>query len=80
MFNWRTHVRTIPARRGDQWEAVNTSFEERLFELVGVLRKIAEALEEGGVAYELIGGLAVFVHVDEVSSEHAMLTRDVNLR
>jgi hypothetical protein len=44
-----------------------------------VLHKIAEALEQGRMDYELTGGLAVFVHVDEVSPEHATLTRDVDL-
>ena len=57
----------------DKGEGVNILFEERLFGLVGVLHKIALALEEGRVDYELIGGLAVFVHVDEVSPEHATL-------
>ena len=44
-----------------------------------MLHKIAEALEQGRMDYELTGGLAVFVHVDEVSPEHATLTRDVDL-
>jgi hypothetical protein len=63
----------------DKGEAVNILFEERLFGLVGVLHKIAGALEEARVDYEMMGGLAVFVHVDEVSPEHATLTRDVDL-
>lgn len=54
-------------------------FEERLFGLVGVLRRIAEALREEHVPYELIGGLAVLIHVEEASPEHATLTRDVDL-
>lgn len=60
-------------------EVVNTLFEERLFGLVGVLRRIAEALREEHVPYELIGGLAVLIHVEEASPEHATLTRDVDL-
>jgi hypothetical protein len=67
---------TDAARKG---EAVNTLFEERLFELVGVLHKISEALSAGGIPHELIGGLAVLVHVEEADPTHAMLTRDVDL-
>ena len=43
------------ARRG---EAVNTLFEERLFDLVGVLHKITDALVAEHIAHEVIGGLA----------------------
>jgi hypothetical protein len=60
-------------------EAINTVFEERLFDLVGVLHKIAQVLSEAGVPYELIGGLAVLVHVEEVNPELTALTRDVDL-
>ncbi|MEO8661040.1 MAG: hypothetical protein ABI693_21400 [Bryobacteraceae bacterium] len=64
------------AQRG---EVVNLSFEERLFDLVGVLRLIADALARAGIPYEVIGGLAVLIHVEEVSPEHSSLTRDVDL-
>jgi hypothetical protein len=60
-------------------EAVNTLFEERLFELVGVLHRIAQVLSEESVPYELIGGLAVLVHVEEANPEFTALTRDVDL-
>jgi predicted DNA binding CopG/RHH family protein len=62
-----------------QGEAVNTLFEERLFDLVGVLHKIAQTLSDEGIPYELIGGLAVLVHVEEANPEHTTLTRDVDL-
>jgi hypothetical protein len=60
-------------------EAINTLFEERLFELVGVLHKIAQLLTDEGIPYELIGGLAVLVHVEEANPELTTLTRDVDL-
>jgi predicted DNA binding CopG/RHH family protein len=60
-------------------KAINTLFEERLFDLVGVLHKIARVLSVEGISYELIGGLAVLVHVEEVNPEHTALTRDVDL-
>jgi hypothetical protein len=60
-------------------EAINTLFEERLFDLVGVLHKIAQVLTDQGIPYELIGGLAVLVHVEEANPEYTTLTRDVDL-
>ena len=49
----------------DKGDAVNTLFEERLFGLVGILHKITAALSAEGVAHQLVGGLAVLVHVEE---------------
>jgi hypothetical protein len=60
-------------------EAVNILFEERLFNLVGVLQKIAEPLSEAGVPYEVVGGLAVLIHVEEADPTHSVLTRDVDI-
>ena len=64
------------ANRG---EAVNTLFEERLFELVGVLHKITNALTADLIPHEVIGGLAVLIHVEEANPEQTALTRDVDL-
>jgi hypothetical protein len=64
------------ARKG---EAVNTLLEERLFDLVGILHKIAHTLANKDIPYELIGGLAVLIHVEEANPEHSTLTRDVDL-
>ena len=60
-------------------EAVNIMFEQRLFDLVGVLHRIADALTAEQIPYEVIGGLAVLIHVEEVSPELSSLTRDVDL-
>ena len=60
-------------------EVVNTLFEERLFDLVGVLNKITDALTAEHISYELIGGLAVLIHVEEANPEHSTLTRDIDL-
>jgi hypothetical protein len=64
------------AEKGD---AVNLVFEQRLFDLVGVLHKITGPLEAGHVPHELVGGLAVLIHVEESDPAHSMLTRDVDL-
>lgn len=60
-------------------EAVNVVFEERLFGLAGILQKIAEPLAAAGIPYEVVGGLAVLIHVEEADPAHSMLTRDIDI-
>ena len=60
-------------------EAVNLVFEERLFNLVGILERIAAPLAEAHIPYEVIGGLAVLVHVEAADPTHSVLTRDVDI-
>jgi hypothetical protein len=60
-------------------EAVNLVFEERLFNLVGILQRISDPLAAANVPYEVIGGLAVLIHVEEADPTHSILTRDVDL-
>lgn len=60
-------------------EFVNILFEERLFELIGTLQKLSLPLEQAGVQHELVGGLAVFLHVENADSTHSSLTRDVDV-
>jgi hypothetical protein len=67
------------AEAAEKGEVVNILFEKRLFDLVGVLHKITDTLTAEGIPHELIGGLAVLVHVEEADPTHASLTRDVDL-
>jgi hypothetical protein len=60
-------------------EAVNTLFEERLFNLVGILHKATGALVAEHIPHEVVGGMAVLIHVEEASPEHTSLTRDVDI-
>jgi len=64
------------ANRGD---VVNTLFEERLFALVGILHKITDTLTSENIPHEVVGGLAVLIHVEEANPEHTSLTRDIDL-
>lgn len=75
MLNFEQFL-TAAAHRG---EVVNTLFEERLYRLTGLLHRVTEALTGAGIAHEVIGGLAVLIHVEEANPEHATLTRDVGL-
>lgn len=60
-------------------EAVNLVFEERLFNLVGILQKIADPLVAANISYEVVGGLAVLVYVEEADPAQSVLTRDVDI-
>ena len=68
----------MPRRHG-KGEAVNILFEERLVDLVGILHKITGIFSNEDIPYELIGGLAVLIHVEEANPEYSILTRDVDL-
>jgi len=60
-------------------EFVNLLFEERVFELIGTFQKLSRPLEQADVPHELVGGLAVFLHVENADSTHSSLTRDIDL-
>jgi len=63
----------------EKGEVVNLVFEERLFNLVGVLQRITGPLVAANVPYEVVGGLAVLIYVEEADPTHSVLTRDVDI-
>lgn len=64
------------AAKGD---VINLIFEERLFNLVGILQKIADPLTTANIPYEVIGDLAVLIHVEAADPSQSVLTRDVDI-
>ena len=58
---------------------VNTLFENRVEQLYDVTVRLATALEKAGIPYQIIGGFAVFSHVEAVDPLAARLTRDVDI-
>ncbi len=60
-------------------EFVNLVFEQRLFDLIGTLHKFTEPLAAANIPHEVVGGLAVLIHVEEADPEHSVLTRDIDL-
>jgi hypothetical protein len=58
---------------------VNTFFEERAEKLTGVAQQLASALEGAGIQYRVIGGYAIYRHVDAVDPLAARLTRDLDV-
>ena len=58
---------------------VNTIFESAVEHLFDVTKRFADGLEAAGIPYRVVGGLAVFVHVDLVDPMAARLTKDVDV-
>ncbi|MEO8024823.1 MAG: hypothetical protein ABI823_00035 [Bryobacteraceae bacterium] len=58
---------------------MNTFFEERVDQLVDSAKRVADAFEKAGIPYQIIGGLATYIHVDTRSPIDARLTRDVDV-
>jgi len=57
----------------------NTIFEEAVGRILDVSKRFGTALEAAGIPYRVVGGLAVFLHVDPLDSLAARLTRDVDV-
>lgn len=58
---------------------VNSFFEERLdrlFELASILEK---AFSAAGIDYRVVGGLAVYLYVEQAEPDAGRLTRDIDL-
>jgi hypothetical protein len=58
---------------------VNTIFENKVEQLYDVTVRLASASEKAGIPYQIIGGFAVFSHVEAVDPLGARLTRDVDI-
>ena len=58
---------------------VNTVFEELVEQLFLSMARLHQALDQAGIPYEVIGGLAAFLHIDRVEPIRARLTRDIDI-
>jgi hypothetical protein len=57
----------------------NTIFEDAVEKIFDVTRRFASALEAAAIPYRVVGGLAVFVHVNARDPMAARLTKDVDV-
>jgi hypothetical protein len=55
------------------------AYDKAVEQLFGVLNRLARALEQGGIDYRIVGGMAVFIHVMNRHETKARLTRDVDV-
>jgi hypothetical protein len=58
---------------------VNTIFEDKVDQLRDVVKRLNTALASANIRYQVIGGFAVFCHVDRIDHLRARLTRDVDI-
>ena len=56
--------------------SVNGLWEERLFDVLGVTEKITVPLTTHGIPHEIIGGLAVLIHVEASGAADGVMTLD----
>jgi hypothetical protein len=57
----------------------NTFYENKVEQLRDVVKRLDTALTSAGIRYQVIGGFAVFCHVDRIDPLAARLTRDVDV-
>jgi hypothetical protein len=57
----------------------NAFYERHVDQLFEVLDRLNSALKAKGIPYRVIGGLAVYLHVDRIDPIAARLTRDVDI-
>jgi hypothetical protein len=58
---------------------VNTFYENKVDQLRDVAKRLDAALTTAEIRYQVIGGFAVFCHVDRIDPLAARLTRDVDV-
>jgi len=58
---------------------VNTFFENKVDQLFEVAGRLSKALSQAGIEYRVVGGLAAYMHVNEVDPIAARLTRDIDV-
>ena len=58
---------------------VNRFFEERVEQLFDLANLVEEMFSTAGVEYRIVGGLAVYVYVEEVEPDAGRLTKDIDI-
>jgi hypothetical protein len=58
---------------------VNTFFEKRLERLLDMAGRVEAAFAAAGLEYRVVGGLAVYLYVEEVEPDAGRLTRDIDI-
>ena len=59
--------------------SVNCLWEERLFDVLGVTERITVPLTAQGIPHEIIGGLAVLIHVEASGAADGVMTADSDM-
>jgi hypothetical protein len=59
--------------------AANTFFEERLDQLFSLAELAHKIFSSAGLEYRIVGGLAVYLYVEEAEPDAGRLTRDIDI-
>ncbi len=57
---------------------VNSHYEKQVDQLIELAARFAEALTKAGIEYRIVGGLAIYLHVNSIDPLAARLTRDID--
>ena len=57
----------------------NTFFETKVDQILDIAKRFGTALEKAELEYRLVGGLAIFIYVDQIDPLASRLTRDVDV-
>jgi hypothetical protein len=58
---------------------VNSFFEERVERLFELAARLEQAFSAAGIEYRVVGGLAVYLYVEEAEPDAGRLTRDIDV-
>jgi hypothetical protein len=76
---WRRTFEQFLTSAAAEGQSVNCLWEEGLFDLLGVTEKITVPLTTPGIPHEIIGGLAVLIHVEASDAADGVMTADSDL-
>lgn len=58
---------------------VNAFFEKRVEQLFDLAEALERAFSSAGIEYRVVGGLAAYLHIEEVQPDAGRLTRDIDV-
>ena len=58
---------------------INTFFEKRANQLLDLAGRIEKAFSCAGIEYRVVGGLAVYLYIEEVDPDAGRLTKDIDI-
>ena len=58
---------------------VNTFFEKRVDRIFDLAERVEEAFSSAGLEYRVVGGLAIYLYVEEREPDAGRLTRDIDI-
>src|SRR3954469_26024498 len=58
---------------------VNTFFEARVQQLFSLAATVEEIFSSAGLEYRIVGGLAIYLYVEEAAPDAGRLTKDIDI-